>query len=314
MKFRTTLPSFPKDNFISYNSEIHTVGSCFADSIGNRLIRDGFSATVNPFGIVFNPISIVDVFDHALSGKIEEELFIERSNHWFHFNYHSDMHAGSRNDLIELLRTKQEVMKTKLLNADVLVITFGTSTVYRHLTTNKIVTNCHKVPQQNFQKERLDLNVLKDRYTDFFEKLFAVNKKLKIILTVSPVRHIKDGLHENNLSKSILLLLSDYLQLKFDRLEYFPSYEIIVDDLRDYRFYKEDLIHPTEQAIDYVYNYFLEAFFKQETIHAIQVKRSIIKAQSHTFLAASNEEKNAHLKHISELEKEWNILKNLSSG
>jgi len=309
MKFRTEVKTNFVGDLIHYKSNILAIGSCFADNIGGRLKEHEFSVVTNPFGIIFNPMSILNVLKNSLNQNIEEDLLIARDGHWFHFNYHSDITATSKQELISKISLNQSQTKKQLLESDVLMITFGTAWIYKYLKTQEIVANCHKIPQAQFKKELLDLDQLKDDYSIFFTDLFRQNKNRKIILTVSPVRHIKDGIHENNLSKSVLFLLSDYLEKKFDNVIYFPAYELIVDDLRDYRFYKEDLIHPTDQAIEYVYEKFSESYFSEKTKKAVELKSEIIKLEKHRFLNATDEEKKIHFEKIEIMKQEFDGLK-----
>ena len=165
------------------------------------------------------------------------------------------------------------------------------------------------MPQAEFEKELLHLESLKNWCYTFFFSLFEKNKKLKVILSVSPVRHIKDGLYENNLSKSVLHLLSNFLNNNFENIIYFPAYELVVDDLRDYRFYKEDLIHPTDQAIEYVYEKFSETYFSEKTKQAVELKSEIIKLENHRFLNANDAEKKIHFEKIEIMKQEFDRLK-----
>lgn len=305
MKFRTELKTNFIGDVINYQSRILTVGSCFADNIGNHLSEFGFSTTTNPFGIFFNPISIFDALDSALNQKINEDQFVERDGHWFHYDYHSDLTANTKEELRSKIFSCLEQTKNELLTCDVLIVTLGTAWIYKHLKANQYVANCHKMPQTEFEKELIHLESLKNWCHTFFVTLFEKNKNLKVILSVSPVRHIKDGLHENNLSKSVLHLLSNFLNNNFENIIYFPAYELVIDDLRDYRFYKEDLIHPTEQAIEYVFEKFSESYFSEKTKRAVEIKSSILKAENHRFLNATESEKENHQKLIEKLKADF---------
>lgn len=304
MKFRTEVDIKPKPDSVSYKTEILSMGSCFADEIGQRLHDLGFSINVNPAGIIFNPVSIADFFKYTPGEKLNDELIVEREGMFYHHGFHSKVSAPTEARLKRQIEEILNLVNSKLLNGNLLLITYGTAWVYRHVKSNQLVANCHKVPQKEFSKELLSLEDLKEMYADLFEKLTKVNSSLKIMLTVSPVRHIKDGVHENNLSKSVLFLLTDFLVKKFDQVNYFPAYELIVDDLRDYRFYKEDLIHPTKQAVDYVFEKFGDTYFSEKTKQGVEIQKSIWQLKNHRLQTETgiNEALSGKLK---ELEKDF---------
>lgn len=283
MKFRTELMLEPNKGFISYRSDILALGSCFSDEIGNRLKKLGFGIDTNPGGILFNPHSLARLLSNALNEQWDAGMIVSRDDLFFHLEFHSRIFGNSPQLLEQQIKQVQSSVKSKLLQGDLLFITFGTAWVYRYLESDNIVANCHKLPQKEFSKELLNLDDLKQKYFGLFSDLFTRNKALRVVLTVSPVRHVKDGLHENNLSKSVLLLLCDYLRDKFpEQVIYFPAYELVLDDLRDYRFFREDLIHPTKQAVDYVFEKFSEAYFDSETSEVVKVKHQINLLEDHT--------------------------------
>lgn len=289
MKFRTELVPEKSHDFISFQSRILSVGSCFADEIGNRLNQLKFDISVNPAGIIFNPVSIADLFQNSLLGHLDDELIVERDGLFYHYGFHSKVCGSTKAELEKRVGDIQNQVKLKLLDANLLLITFGTSWVYRHVKTDQLIANCHKIPQKEFTKELLNLDDLKKRYAGLLNQLTASNPSLKVMVTVSPVRHVKDGIHENNLSKSVLLLLADYLVRNFKQLTYFPAYELVVDDLRDYRFYKEDLIHPTEQAINYVFDKFSEAYFSEKTKQGVRLQKEMLNLKAHRSLHFSDD-------------------------
>ncbi len=302
MKLRTELEIKKIDDLIQTKSSILSVGSCFADNIGNKLKKSGFDIEVNPFGIIFNPFSILNALISAQNGVVDEALHLKRDGHYFNYNCHSDLSANSANELSDLIKSKQIRVKDKLVNGDVLQITFGTAWVYQLLDSDKIVANCHKVPQKEFKKSLLNLDILKSIYNTFFTELFQQHPKLKVILSVSPVRHTKDGLAENNISKSILTLLADDLQVKFAQVYYFPAYELVIDDLRDYRFFKEDMVHPTDQAINYVYDAYKKTYCSGQCQEYIALAEKLEKAKTHRFMNASTIEIQKHQDAIQRME------------
>ncbi|MDR2854073.1 MAG: GSCFA domain-containing protein, partial [Prevotellaceae bacterium] len=258
-------------NKINHQHTIVSFGSCFAANIGQKLQQLYFQADINPFGVQYNPLSVFQSVERLLENKIfaENELFEHKSL------YHSALHDSSFSD-ISAEKTLQNIndryLKAveKLQNADFLFVTFGTAWVFEQKESGNIVSNCHKLPAENFVRRRLTVAEIVEKYTELIKKLKALNPKLSIVLTVSPVRHFKDGAHENNVSKSTLLLAVDTLQKDFDFVSYFPAYEIVMDELRDYRFYAADMLHPSEVAIDYVFQRFVEVYFSPDTQQLIK--------------------------------------------
>jgi len=266
MKFRTELKiTDEKRELISHKDKIMSIGSCFASNVQRYLTDRDFTLAANSFGILFNPVSIAKRIRNAINNTIDKNLFVERDGLWYHYDYHSITVGDSKAELVQFIEANQKEFAQELATTSRLIITLGTAWVYRLISADEIVANCHKIPQKEFKKERLDLEELKTTYIALFNDLKQRNPNLEIIVTVSPVRHIKNGLHQNNISKSILLLLTDFLDQNFEYVHYFPAYELVMDDLRDYRFYKADLIHPNEQAVDYVFDYFQEIYFSDKT-------------------------------------------------
>jgi archaellum biogenesis ATPase FlaH len=261
--FRTEIYCPPAQP-INLKAGIMTTGSCFADQFGQWLQNNKFDILVNPFGTCYNPISIHQVLSESGSHNLNNQLFIERMGIWHHFNYHSQWSSHEKEKLINDIQTIQSKVNQFIIKTDVLIITYGTAWVYHHKKLNCIVSNCHKVPAGEFQKRLLSV----DEITESFRKLYTSIKKvrpdLRVILTVSPVRHIKDTLVLNSVSKATLRLACHNLSNDFADVEYFPSYEIMMDDLRDYRFYERDKIHPTEEALDYISHKFSDQYFTPE--------------------------------------------------
>jgi len=265
MKFRTELKS-PKYPFqISYKDRMLLLGSCFSDNIGTFLINYRFSALSNPFGTLFNPVSIANALEMTINPELftgDYHYFFE--NRWVSFAHHGSFSHSDENQFIKQIREQFSVTKVFLEQTHFLFITFGTAYVYKFIERDLVVANCHKIPNTKFEKIRLKIDEIVKIYTEIIEKIQKINPSATIIFTVSPVRHLGDGFHENQLSKSILHLAVE--QLTHDKnIFYFPAYEILMDDLRDYRFYAEDLCHPGENAISYIEEIFAESFFSQET-------------------------------------------------
>lgn len=268
LKVTTELHVTPSDWKINHLSKILTIGSCFADVLGNQLQNKKFSVFNNPFGTVFNPLAIAKLIDLSLDHKPPHPgLYHQDADGiWMHHDFHSSLWATSRIDLEQKLLEKQKSVNQFLREANVLVITLGTAYAYRHRNTNVLVGNCHKVPSAHFVKELLHLDQINISIEHLLFKLQSLRRDLRIILTVSPVRHTKDTLPLNQVSKSTLRLVCHRLTEKFRQVDYFPSYEIMVDELRDYRYYKADLIHPDTVAEEYIFRTFAEAYMDKSTM------------------------------------------------
>ncbi len=285
------IPSYPSP--ISHQSKILSLGSCFAQTIGQKMIDAKFDCLVNPFGTIFNPQSLEILMEAALfTIQFEERLICERDGLFFHYYAHSDITASSKTELIEKLNTKREETKTYLEQGTHLIITLGTAWVYE-LKKFGTVANCHKQAGSLFQKKLLTLEEMESKLWNLFDNFSRVYPNLKIILTVSPVRHIKDGVAENQLSKSQLRVLCANLERRFSSVSYFPAYEIMMDELRDYRFYKSDLIHPTAEAEDYIWQKWQASHFSPETQTKVDEIRKVNLELAHRPL---NPNSPAHLK------------------
>ncbi|MCF0053318.1 GSCFA domain-containing protein [Dyadobacter sp. LJ53] len=269
IKLSTEVGIASSDWKISRHSRIATIGSCFADVLGSQLAAYKFPVLNNNFGTAFNPLAIAKILDATLESKQPNQaLFFENSDKiWLHHDFHSSLYGHDQAHLQVELAEKSLTAKAFLQEADVLVITFGTAFAYRHKPTNQIVGNCHKVPADHFVKELLHPDQIMIAYDQLIQKLQMFRRNLRIILTVSPVRHTRDTLPLNQVSKSTLRLVCHRLSEKYKQVEYFPSYEIMVDELRDYRFYEEDLIHPNRVAEDYIFNVFSKTYFDADAFN-----------------------------------------------
>ncbi len=251
---------------ISHADRCFLSGSCFAENISKKMQEQGFSLFSNPNGILFNPQSILQSLDALLEQKAFDETFIlEREGLFYSFLQHSSVHASSKKELIEKIHKTQSEAHAFLKTAKYLIITFGSAFVYEHKALQKVVSNCHKQPAATFEKRFLEPEAIVETYQSLIQKLKAFNPDLKIIFTVSPVKYLKDGLENNSQSKATLLLAVNRLVKSNANCHYFPAYELQNDDLRDYRFYKEDLAHPNAQAIDYIWEKFAASAFSEKT-------------------------------------------------
>lgn len=286
MEFHLNYSPAPSTIKISHRDTILTIGSCFAVELHARLSQAKFECACNPNGILFNPMSISKALNSYLNKTlIKSDELILNDGIYCSLN-HQYAELDEKDVLTESINSNTENYHDYLKSVKFLIITFGSAFVYRHIKTNQIVANCHKLPQQEFKKELLSVENIVAEYKLLFEKLKTINPNLNIILTVSPVKYLRDGIVENNLSKSILIqsihqLLTLNSQPSTLNSQYFPAYELVNDDLRDYRFYKEDMAHPNDQAIDYVWKKFSDVYFTAETKNLNEKIKEINLAVSH---------------------------------
>lgn len=281
LNFRTTFPIPEAKHKISLDSSLLTLGSCFADVVGNQLKGNKLKVEVNPFGTLFNPLSIFKILSPTYT-QADERLFVQNQEAWVHYDFHSQFSGNTKEESRELINLKLSDIHSHLKShTSNLIITFGTSFIYKLLQPQTYVANCHKMPKNLFEKELLSVKDICKSFAILHKELKQINPDLRIILTVSPVRHTKDGMEENQVSKSILRAACHYLTTDYQDVEYFPSYEIMMDDLRDYRFYKPDMIHPNEVAEQYIFEKFSETYFDHQLKDFIRIWQPIRKALEH---------------------------------
>lgn len=269
MEFRTIIEPLRNQRGIDHSTSIVMLGSCFTDNIGALLKRDGFDVSANPMGVLYNPMSIAQVINRALNNEpyTIDDLY-ESDGVWHCLDFESRRQGTDAAALLEALNRDFTDLREKLINANVWIITFGTAWVFDHKPTQRIAGNCHKLPGSEFVRHRLSVEQIVETWQPLCEQK-------RIIFTVSPIRHLADGLHGNQLSKATLLLATEQLG------EYFPAYEIVCDDLRDYRFYAADMKHPSETAINYIYNIFEQSYFDRATSQKALECRRIYARQNH---------------------------------
>ena len=272
MNFRTEIQLGEAPFKLSYSSNLLLLGSCFSDHIGAKLAEVKMNVLSNPFGVSFNPLSIASNISRAIE-KIPyfESDLRENNSLYFSYDFHSSFSSSDKKQDLEQMNKALNDTHQFISNAEVIFITFGSAWAYRNIEENRIVSNCHKVPNKNFNKELLTLEAIVGRYVQILNELKRINPSLKVVFTVSPVRHLKDGFIENQRSKSILLEAIHRLMELDGVCSYFPSYEIVIDDLRDYRFFKKDMLHLNEVGIDYVWQKFANYYFDTATL-AIQAE------------------------------------------
>jgi hypothetical protein len=283
MQFRTKI-SIPKsNNSIDYNSKIVSLGSCFAENMAEKFDYFKFENICNPFGIIFNPVSIEKIIHKAVNQELftAKDLFFHNER-WHCFDVHSDLSNSNQVELLNNLNELIQLTKRQLEDASHIIITYGTSWVYGNVETNEIVANCHKVAQKEFTKEVLSAATIEKSIQNTMDLIQKINPNVNFIFTVSPVRHLKDGFVENQVSKAHLISgIYRTTNFKPQTANYFPSYEIMMDELRDYRFYAEDMLHPNQIAVDYIWEQFSESNISQESLSTLKEVEVIQKGLQH---------------------------------
>ena len=266
MKLQTKIPLKRKtQDLIDYQSKILLLGSCFSENIGDKLSYFKFQSIQNPFGILFHPKAIENLITNTSNKKVySSDDLIYQNEIWHSFDAHSSLSSASENELLNKLNVAISLTNKKIKEASHIVITLGTSWVYRYIEIDTIVANCHKIPQKKFLKELLSVSEISESLARSISLIKSINSDAAVIFTISPVRHLKNGFIENTQSKSHLIAAIHTLVNKQD-VSYFPSYEIMMDELRDYRFYAEDMIHPNKTAINYIWRKFIDTWFSEET-------------------------------------------------
>ena len=284
---RLTIPvELPKKELeISYATKQMIMGSCFAENIGKRLVACKFPVMLNPFGILYNPLSIAAAIRRIVAGEIFTEESPELAFHgerWHSMLHHGDFSRRDKGALLEAVNGSIESAREHLAGVDLLTLTLGTAYVYRRKSDNMVVGNCHKIPGTEFTRSLLSVGEAADAIAEAFEQMLACSQNAKLLLTVSPIRHIRDGAHGNQVSKAVLLLAVEELKRCFPgKVFYFPAYEIVLDELRDYRFYAEDMVHPSDVAASYVWECFRNSYFSGATDTLASQVEEITRALSH---------------------------------
>ena len=302
MNLLTEIPLSKANNPIDYSSQLLLLGSCFSENIGAKLSYYKFQGIQNPFGILFHPLAIERIIEKSVNQEFftEEDVFNENEQ-WHSFDAHSSLSNPSKAQIIEDLNNAISRTSTQVNTASHIIITLGTAWVYRKTSSNKVVANCHKVPQSNFTKELLSVEEVVKSLKQVITFVQSVNPTVQFIFTVSPVRHLKDGFLENHRSKAHLIAAIHQV-LNEDRVSYFPSYELMMDELRDYRFYAKDMIHPNETAIEYIWEKFVEVWLASNTSSTMKKVEKVQKGMLHK---PFNENSDQHQKFLVKL----NVLK-----
>lgn len=281
-RFRTAITPMPQQPAITLQQQILALGSCFTDCTGERLIAHKFQALSNPFGTIFNPSSIAQLLRHSLEQQAPDpNTYLSREGIYYNELLHSDFSASDQAQLSQQVQAAFTEVNQWLHQSSWLLVTFGTAFIYRRKSTGNIVTNCHQLPASLFERSLLSVEEIVTDFTALWKQLRAVNPNLRIVLTVSPVRHLKDNLAMNSVNKSVLRLACHALQEQLEGVDYFPAYEALMDDLRDYRFYKADLVHPNEAAESYIWELFCQSYLASTAQSFLKEWQKVRKALAH---------------------------------
>ncbi|QZT35735.1 GSCFA domain-containing protein [Halosquirtibacter xylanolyticus] len=282
--FRTPIKPLEVTKKIGYEDKVMLLGSCFTNNIGSRLSQNLFNTLINPLGILYNPSSIMSLLDRIIDKNLLNDSDISwLGNSYGSFEFHSDFNDRSVELSLSKINRAIERAHEYLKSCQHLFITFGTAYIYEHKMTGRVVGNCHKQPEKEFKRFRLSPNDIIMEWANLLKRIWDLNPNLQVTLTVSPIRHLRDGHVENQLSKASLLLAVDRLRQGFSErnIGYFPTYEIMMDDLRDYRFYDKDMVHPSELAIDYIWSLYSNTYFDDSTRQLIKEINKIVKSANH---------------------------------
>ena len=279
MKFRTEIEILPYDRQLSYDDRLLALGSCFATEIGRRMAESKFRIAVNPSGVLFNPLSIVRTLRRYRDGRpVAKEELQHADGRWFHYDFHGSLAGDTADEALTRIDAAVAEGARALHEASAVLLTLGTAWVYERTDTGDVVANCHRQPAERFRRRRLSV----EEVVSAIESVLPDESSGKrILLTVSPVRHLGDGLAGNAVSKAVLRLAAEELSERHAQVAYFPAYEILCDDLRDYRFYADDLVHPAPQAVDYVWEKFAPAVLTDEALRLLPEAEAIVAAAAH---------------------------------
>ncbi len=277
-KITVTVPDFS----IDYNSKLMMLGSCFAENMGSKFSYYKFDVDVNPCGIIYNPLSVANVLRLIVERKQFEKADLRKvGEKWVSLYHHGAFSSTDSEECLRRINERLVKATEELPSLDLLVITWGTAWVYKYVRENMVVSNCHKIPSQEFERSRLSVERIVEEYMGLIGRLREVNPGLRVLFTVSPIRHWKDGAHGNQLSKATLFLAIDQLCERLKHVYYFPAYEIVLDELRDYRFYADDMLHMSSFTIDYIWERFLYSFISPEVLGLMNQIGRINKGVAH---------------------------------
>jgi hypothetical protein len=291
-RFRTEV-KFPEIGLkMNYTHTMFFIGSCFADSIGNRFDSFKFNCLINPFGVMYNPISVANALDRFARKRhfTRNDLFYH-NNLWHCAELHGSFSDASPENVLQTANAAIDQAHQHLIKTHFLMVTWGTAWIYEDQKDHKIVANCHKLPESAFERRRLSVGEIQEQWTQTIQQIKNFNPDIRFIFTVSPIRHLRDGAHQNQLSKATLLLASETLCEQHKAFaNYFPSYELVLDELRDYRFYASDMIHLSDVAIDFIFEKFSKLNIEPEALTLSKQIEKIKRATTHRFLQNNSTE------------------------
>lgn len=308
--------TLPKPNFkLNYSNRILSLGSCFSENIGNRLQNTAFCIDINPFGVLFNPRSIIQSIER-IKQKLEysdADLFCN-ADIWGSLQHSTLFSDTDQQECLNKINERYLLAAKNFDTTDLLILTFGTAWTFEHIASAKTVANCHKLPANQFLRYRLTAAEISTAYIELFNTLTYSKPDLKVILTVSPVRHFKDGATENHLSKAILLEAAKQIEQHCHQVCYFPSYEIMLDELRDYRYYANDLMHPSELAVDLIFEKFAHTFFDTDTFKIYEKALKYHHARNHRPLHTNSMAYQKFIKQTQKLKQELSNMASISKN
>ncbi len=285
MELRTTFKIDPSDSKISYRTPVMLIGSCFSAAIGSRMQAGNMPVMINPAGTIYNPVSVYNTINAIISpAKHDSDSLYRHGSRWVSFDYYTDFSSDDPQTVLERISRREEEARLFISDARFLFITFGTARIFRWKETGRIVSNCHKIPASSFSHELLAPDEIVSLWSGLLTNLKSMFPELKVVFTISPVRHWKDGAHGNQVSKSVLILAVERLLGHPSAPGYFPAYELVMDDLRDYRFYGADMLHLSDTAVDYIWEAFTRCYFDDSSGTLWHEVEGISKAVSHRIL------------------------------
>lgn len=311
MQFVTPVALPLKELKITHNSRVMLIGSCFAGNIGKRMEERKFAIDTNPFGVQYNPFSIAAVLKRIASGAsftpASPEIF-EHNGQWHSIMHHSDFSRSTKEELLECINKRLERSHSMAGRCDIAIVTFGTAYLYTRTSDGTVAGNCHKLPGKDFERRLLGIEEIAEEFDKVIELYKEMNPGVKFLFTISPIRHLRDGAHDNQKSKATLLLAVDKIISGHPgSCFYFPAYEILLDELRDYRFYAEDMLHPSETAVNCIWEKFSSCYFPESTQEINREIEDIIKGLGHRpFNAASD----GHMQFLKNLREKMAALQN----
>lgn len=291
MEFRTTVKTGENRGWLHHSDRVMLLGSCFSDNIGAKMTAALFNATINPMGTLYNPMSIAHGIHRLIDARpvAGQELFMQ-SGVWNSFDFHSRHSMPDKQVTLDRMNARIDQGHKALQGAQLLTITLGSAIVYQLKSTGKVVANCHKVPQHEFERRMATVPQMVQELDTMLVNLHEFNPDLRVIFTVSPIRHIADGLDVNSLSKALLrVAIHEVMARHRDYCDYFPAYEIMMDDLRDYRFYASDMVHPSDVAVEYIWQAFQATYLDDRSALAVARCERIHKRLQHRPMSTNRE-------------------------